>query len=1122
MSIDLSGGVVDGQPGTPSVDPSASTTTGSQAGSVFNDSLTPSIGLNVQSSVVDTTPGMPLLEWATLISTATNDFRHLLYKAEQELEASQLDFSHNVILSMENLLTVLNEQITLSLAWNDPKTGKPITVENGYDALRTEYDTYNTNINSLSSADQAAINQLNQAYADYENTPASDLQTSLEQQDVITKLNDAITQFDAYAKTRPSLASDANIPPISADTTTFNNNLGPINQQINQINNARTSANPPLSQYDTLKSLPVPNPQPEYPSINQQNAFTGPATPQDVTQYLSFFNQNVTSYRNTDLQNAIDAVITANAPQNEQAQDLADVAAAFANASGSTEQDFFTSVQNNLTSSLGATGASFFAQAIFNVPPVGVPTTAAEIGDVSPLPKFPGTVGTVPQLTINDFMMSNWIPLAIPLIALIQILQGHLSLFQALVDQENFLKQNKVGYINYPSAYIQRTNRAFEGNVGNVASSGSGVGLGSFAVGLQTRRLESVLSNAITKTIAQHNDLPVSSKVFIRTHYSTLDILQKSALLGSLPAATLFSHLLGWEGATDQTLALGLSIGFSERLANVIQSNTSRALTNGTFNQISFSSRLASQIAQDQVATGHTQLQDAINTGDPDLVNNAVSNLAVAQSQLSGATHLYNTFGSASVGGMAQVTDQVSSTMNLSMLSVALAQFGQTIGLPGFVPQFFANFTGLPTDSIVGALSSGQNIGDVLDNPLSMLFLKQSLLDSLNNQGISSPDAPGMINNAVNNVVLSGDMNTPSQLQAQLVDNFRQQGFGQMDAFSLAAAASGTVLGDVGVQNLNTGIPQGINAPAVASAVVNGINFNTGYPDLNNALQNQLGQPNLTGTLANAIDQTNGVDMSTQREFRNQIAQGLGSSGLSQAASLFLANSASSVVTNGTAASGTGSPVNDINALESALTTEIAHQFEVSVAVAAEIVKQALQHAFMTAPYSNPAQLNIAIQEGLVNAASNAGLSNAQSVLPNALAALPSNAGTILPLSELLDQVTGAINGIAKGHPHQAQGLNNIALGTVFGGTNAQEIQSNQNPLSLANLLNGQVQNLTAQQDTAQSDAVTQRLIQLIQAWTTPNAAIGYVVSSLTDHPTTFISNIAMAGQNKRDLDIPV
>ena len=92
----------------------------------------------------------------------------------------------------------------------------------------------------------------------------------------------------------------------------------------------------------------------------------------------------------------------------------------------------------------------------------------------------------------------------------------------------------------------------------------------------------------------------------------------------------------------------------------------------------------------------------------------------------------------------------------------------------------------------------------------------------------------------------------------------------------------------------------------------------------------------------------------------------------------------------------------------------------------------------------------------------------------------------------------------------------------LFGGTNADEIAQNTKPNSIANLARQQVAVLAANSNAAQLDESVRRTNQLVQNMSKPNAALGYTLKSLMDHPTTFISNVAMASTEKRNVDIPV
>ena len=77
-------------------------------------------------------------------------------------------------------------------------------------------------------------------------------------------------------------------------------------------------------------------------------------------------------------------------------------------------------------------------------------------------------------------------------------------------------------------------------------------------------------------------------------------------------------------------------------------------------------------------------------------------------------------------------------------------------------------------------------------------------------------------------------------------------------------------------------------------------------------------------------------------------------------------------------------------------------------------------------------------------------------------------------------------------------------------------------PKSLINMVEDQINRLKEEEDEEAMKEIYRKLIALLRALLTPNAQLGHIIESLMDHATTFIGNLAMAKEKKRDVSIPV
>jgi post-segregation antitoxin (ccd killing protein) len=1076
------------------------------------------LNLNVDPTSIHLQPGVSLVELSALISAVVQELKKTLSKAELVDAELARKFYLNISQTAGTAIDALNDALEQTLAWNDPATGAQVTVNEGFNELSGLCEEYNDDVDELASSDREAINKMNDAYEDYENLDPADIDTPEEEQAVRDTLNAAVQEFNDYVSSTADfrVSLQQRLIDLNNQTNTYNTGINSANVTITSLNEARAQRDPPLPPYPLL--IPAPSPvisSPLYLTMNNQPAFPAPLDPGDPIDRLQFYTQAVSSKGTEKLRDELKKVVEG---EDNEAELNAAIDQAIANAQLSpdaTERDFFSKVRIQLASILGAEGFTIFNTAIFNVPVLQMPITSTEEGNIDE----PSEPGSVPTLTMGDFMNAQWLPTIIPLLDLITALNKKLEFARALAELEGIFFKNPQRLISYPVAFVEKLSNVFLKEVGGA---GTGVGLGSFAIGLQTRNLEEVLSRSIIQAVASQTTFPVSGRLYSRLLFSTLDLLSKSSLLSALPASYALANRLGFIGASSPVIELAISLGFSERIANAINANVVRSLVNGQINQIAFGARFAMQIAQNGVDRAEILLQEAINSGDS--ITDAANNLVKAELQLAGAKYLLNTFGSASIGRLAQLTEAATASINLSLLTVVLAEFGKSVGLPAIIPQLFANFSGLPTAEILAVMNAGAKIGEVLENPLSLLFLKQTLLDTLVNRGFSSAETAEMINNAINNIVLMGGIHTFSHLKSALFQTFRQEGLGQLEASILSVQAAALVRGDLGIEFLNLAYGLSNNSELIASSVVANILLDTDREDLNNVIAREFGIPNLSETLTGAIDRAVAAGgFETQREFRDALVKELGASNLSLTGAIFLANAAASFGVNGIVVDPFGLNIPSFNLLESSLVDVVIREFSASLEQAKELVQEAIKHALVRAPFFNSSDLKSILREEFVRNAEEMGFSGAHIAFDHALGAL-AESESILGLPGLIEQLGAAIVGLSREDlgSRLAQELRDSILVALLGGSNVDEIEENKNPLSITNQIHEQISKLTETEDQEQFKAMIRKLIALLEDLLRPNAGIGQLLVSLMENPNTFISNLAMAGAEKRSIDIPV
>lgn len=1078
--------------------------TGPTLQEIFFDSLAKAASLDVNAKPAANSK-VTILDFAGIIDTNVRELKKSLVLAQFLDDGLIIQFFRDLANNMATLTELLNQVLLQSIAWNDPVTGQSQNITTAYANLVAQFNNYNSQVDAVNTQDQAAITALNNAFDHYKNLTPADLDTPAKQDAEKTLLNNAISTFNGYALTRPNLQTY--IDTLNSEITAYNNGIDQVNAVITQINAGRANRAKPLPPYALLDKVTpaMISPDPTFKVLNLVPNISDDLTPGNVDQWLYFFSEPVSTQGTNALINALE---NAGTPL-EQAQIDAAITAAQGAGPYENESLFFKAVRAQLVSSMGSRGGEIFDQGIFNVPVVENPTTNAQAGKVTVNATYPTPPGTVPHITLSDFLGASYIPSAVNFLEIVQQLITQLELDSAEDDIKRFYFRNRPGQIAFPVAFVEKVNKIFSSDT---SAAGNGTGLGGSSLGVHTKGLEAVLSDGKFKAIARDLNMPISGRAFARLELGILDILSKSALLGAMPASSLLAETIGSAGAISPVVELAVSLGFSSRLQNVIEGNVTQALANGTINQLAFGARFSVDEARNGVAQSEQQLKDAINSGDPVKIGDAFEGLVDAELQLAAAGYLAGTIGTLSVGELARFTTAAAATMNVSLLAVALGVIGKALDIPGFVPQVFANYSGMPTGAVLAAMNSGSGIGQVFDSPIQVLYLKNSIVNGLAKQGFSSDATAEMVNNAINEIALQGGINTLSHLESALEEAFNAQGLGRLgvDTTALAATAANLVRGDIGSVLEYTIYNPGGTPSEIAAGVLSGINTSG---NLSSTVLGQFSDPNLGSLLTDAVSRAvakGGYE--TQRDYRDQILEELGTSGLSPEAQMFLANSAANYGVYDIGLNPFGVTGEELANLETAATDAIAKAFAANVEQIAEIVKEAIAHAFAHGPFSSADEFRVVVKEEIVRSALSINLNGSNTAFDNAMGLAGSS--VLLGVAGLLDAVGSSVDGLTQGiHGTGVAALKSTVIERIF---------DEKNPTSLVNRLREAVDRLTADQDAEQLASTIKGLEELLKILTTPNATLGYVFSTLTDHPSNFIGSLRDAGSVKRNLDIPV
>jgi hypothetical protein len=264
----------------------------------------------------------------------------------------------------------------------------------------------------------------------------------------------------------------------------------------------------------------------------------------------------------------------------------------------------------------------------------------------------------------------------------------------------------------------------------------------------------------------------------------------------------------------------------------------------------------------------------------------------------------------------------------------------------------------------------------------------------------------------------------------------------------------------------------------------------------------------------------------TQREFRDQLRQELRNVGFSLNDAAYLANSAAAFGLNGNLVSVYGVSAARLEAIDAAAINRISGDFGISAALASDIYNRARTRAILSAPFSSEDQFRVVLQEEIQRETINSlGRYDGHSILDRAIADLASPS-SVLSLAALTEQLGAHVLAVLRPDlgMRVAEELKNQILTALLGGNTIEKIENEEtrNPLSTLHLVDTQISHLLRIEEDEEMRKMLRRLIQLLQALLKPNADIGYLLQSLTDHPSTFIGSLLVDKPKGEFLDIPI
>ena len=1207
---------------------------------------------------IDLPPGrLSIEELQELIQGVIQKLKRAIIDAQQLDPLLSERWNRNLAREAQSLEELHSELIDVVAPWFELEQ-KSADVLAAYDALVIATNDFNVFMTDVWSQDRNAIQDLNAILNTYNNlTPQgvtninnnlsqaqkNALLAGLTQQQIddlggeeyavaFQYINQQIGLWNQYVAGRPDVQAAINA--IVNQTIAYNTLVSEYNTLAAQVNTERQEYT--LPPFPTFTPTPVPDPQPLYVTVPTHPQIITPLIPSNAAERLTLFLQPPDDDRTDDFKAALDAVPGVTTAQVNSAFNTAE-----SNGPYATEAAFYGAVRAAFGPLFTPPedGDAKFDQALNGFPiryGLEVPNTQ-QIGTIPP----PVVPGEVPDVNTFDMMALFFIPLVNSFVNFTDLFNESLSLEYSFINQEIFLLSLQTQNLTLPFGYLDTVNPVFQA----AANSIGGLGLASAAIGLQSRSLQIVLSRILFREVAANVSLPISARLFSRIQFTAFELLFRSSLLSSSPALRFLASRLGSFGAQSPAVFAAVALAYAGEIGSIVSSGLFRIIVNGQVNRLGFFARQRLRAANRNLRNAQRELERAIRSGNPFRIASAVERVAQAEIGLANATRLFNAFGNTSVGHFASLSSQVTAALNLSVLGVSSAFYARALGIPNLVPQIFAQVTQLPPADLLIALAPRATLLDVLENPISLVFAKQTLADTLVYRlGYSTGVAAAIVNNAINNVVYSGiGLNAISSFRNAVVNQFIAEGISPLQANLLANETVALIRGDVGVQYLNVAFGVNIDSSVVAASLVNslfGVDVGVGGIMLSNAvvrslqhggfgsrvrLKNELFEqfrdlglsrgdafafanqtlnfydtvgvvvpltqfPGLTNVLLGnpflrrvafgqglvrqeliedlqirglsnsqaefiadqvqalasgnfvlapesvrlelalreAINRSlvNPNIFETQREFRNRLRDELRAVGFSLNDAQFLANSVTAYNVNGAFLPVLGISASRLEAVNNAFAGELTGQ-GISRGQANLIFERALERANRRAPFFSSSDfLNILREEVFSAVAAQTGRVDGSYLFDTAVASVTTGS-ELLGLAALTEQISNSAVSVLR--PDLGGALSNRLrdqiLISILGGRTVDEISSEEdsNPLSIVNLVTDQVRRLRNQEDEAEQLRMLRKLIQLLEKLGTPNASIGYMLSSLGDNPGTFIGavNVSKGGENYQALQIP-
>lgn len=664
--------------------------------------------------------------------------------------------------------------------------------QTGYLAGTTPAATYNLDVGIWNSTVGAQNTELQAAYTKYQAAATLFNSQVAQNNAIITALNESRKAALVGGST---IKPQTGVTVAPAPTVLHTLQLGPVPPTAPSIlpgdlvpSSYQPLANPPLatSISTTLDMTPLPSEVTLFNSIkssidaiNQGTLFnynmalfsaqSDPKTQQLITA-LTTYQQNPNQ---TNLNAYTAALTTYLTFANQQNKDTAPVGALYAaakayiDAVNNYNNNILPGLNDSINTANDARVLSGVTPPIPNQDPIDVPSIQllllpTNIGFPPPntnpftgvtsavLPKAPK--GTSTPTSSAAFLSKYFTAIFDTQLAAFKAYTNILSLQDAYRSYLHLVLQGKTNVLPNNS-YLERFNQVYANTGTGSNPIGGGASAIASIVGLDSNSLSAVISQALFSAALNNyiNAPSQQDRASEAISLVALQALQTASVYAGLPALGLLSGNLEAVGPNSATTDTAVALSALKSITGLV---------------------------------GSGGLEENIKTA----LNEALKDSGLTASQIT------------------DIVKIATASVSIGVLLFGVLAVSKALNLPGLLGQVVGSAFDQDTIGKLITQLQSTTVGTVLANPVSVIFLKETLANAILNKGLSQSkeQAQFIANDLVNRTLANQRINSDLELRASLNATLLSANFNAADAAALAAQGANFVRGELLIRGLDT------------------------------------------------------------------------------------------------------------------------------------------------------------------------------------------------------------------------------------------------------------------------------------------------------------------------------